>query len=280
MIKNIVNESLIYALQDGRDALRWDDLWNAKLAEEIGLKQPVKYTPREKEMVAIHEAAHAVASYSLEKGETQIQVITIQKREGTLGLVHYQEVEDRYLRMQKEVLARIQTSLAGLAAEEIWFGQATTGSSGGDLIAATRAAAAYVGMYGMGKSLSSVASVQPSMMDGDPVRMILSDPDRKREVDELLSHCRREVTALLRRKRHVLEGIRDALLEREELIGDEIEQLMAELGEREPLDIPALPAAISGNGQQGDGQVSGDGNGQRRPGEEEEAPPPPRPFEH
>ena len=87
MIKNIVNEALIYALQDGRDALRWNDLWNAKLAEEIGLKQPVKYTPREKEMVAVHESAHAVASYTLEKGETQIQVITIQKREGALGLV-------------------------------------------------------------------------------------------------------------------------------------------------------------------------------------------------
>ena len=273
MIKNIVNEALIFALQDGRDALRWDDLWQAKLAEEIGLKQPVKYTPKEKEMVAIHEAAHAVASYSLERGELQIQVITIQKREGTLGLVHYQEVEDRYLRTQKEVLARIQTSLAGLAAEEIWFGQATTGSSGGDLIAATRTAAAYVGMYGMGKGLSSAAAVQPSMMDGDPIRMILSDPDRKREVDELLAHCRREVTALLQRKRHVLEGIKNALLEREELIGDEIEQLMAELGEREPLDIPVIPASLGGNGQQGDGQASGDGDGQGRSGEEAEAPP-------
>ena len=40
-LKNIVNEALLFALQDGRDALRWDDLWQAKLTEEIGLKQPV-----------------------------------------------------------------------------------------------------------------------------------------------------------------------------------------------------------------------------------------------
>jgi ATP-dependent Zn protease len=136
LIKNIVNEALIFALQDGRDALRWDDLWQAKLTEEIGLKQPVKYTPREKEMVAcrlveiverakemvaVHEAAHAVASYTLERGELQIQVITIQKRESALGLVSSQEIEEMFLRTQKQLLARIQVSLAGLVAEEIWL---------------------------------------------------------------------------------------------------------------------------------------------------------------
>ncbi|MGH2590942.1 MAG: AAA family ATPase, partial [Actinomycetota bacterium] len=58
-LKNIVNEALLFARQDGRDALTWGDLWQAKLTEEIGLKQPVKYLQREKEMVAVHEAAHA-----------------------------------------------------------------------------------------------------------------------------------------------------------------------------------------------------------------------------
>jgi cell division protease FtsH len=261
MIKNLVNESLIIALQDRRDALRWDDLWQAKLIEEIGLKQPVTYTTREKEMVAVHEAAHAVASYTLERGELQIQVITIQKREGALGLVHSQEVEDRYLQTQRQIIARIQTSLAGLVAEDIWFGQ-TTGGPSSDLQAATRIACMYVGVAGMGKSLISVAALQPTMMDGDPIRAVLSDPERKKEVDELLESCRRQVRQLLESKRHVVEGIRDALLTREELIGDEIEELMAELGEREPLPVPvggdgetALPG---GNGQP---QPGGDGQG-------------------
>jgi cell division protease FtsH len=261
MIKNLVNEALIIALQDRRDALRWDDLWQAKLIEEIGLKQPVTYTSREKEMVAVHEAAHAVASYTLERGELQIQVITIQKREGALGLVHSQEVEDRYLQTQRQIIARIQTSLAGLVAEDIWFGQ-TTGGPSSDLQAATRIACMYVGVAGMGKSLISVAALQPTMMDGDPIRAVLSDPERKKEVDELLESCRRQVRQLLESKRHVVEGIRDALLTREELIGDEIEELMAELGEREPLPVPvggdgeaALPG---GNGQP---QPGGDGQG-------------------
>jgi ATP-dependent Zn protease len=262
-IKNVINEALIFALQDGRDALRWDDLWNAKLVEEIGLKQPAKYTAREKEMVATHEAGHAVASYTLERGEMQIQVITIQKREGALGLVHGQEVEEMFTRSQKQILARIQVSLAGLVAEQLWYGQTTTGPSS-DLQNATRLAAAYVGLFGMGKSLISVGVIEPTAMDGDPIRLLLSDPDRRKEMDELLDSCRRQVTELLERKRPVVEGIRDALLDREELIGDEIEEIMAGLGEREPLPVPAGseqglpgPQAPQGNGPQGNGPSGG-----------------------
>ena len=267
MIKNIVNEALIFALQDGRDALRWDDLWQAKLAEEIGLKQPVRYTEREREMVAIHEAAHAVASYTLERGERQIQVITIQKREGALGLVHGQDVEDRYLRTQKEILARLQVSLAGLVAEEIWFGQTTTGPSS-DLEAATWNAAAYVGLYGMGRSLVSASALANPFAGENPIKAVLADPERRTEVHELLEESKRRVRALLLQKRHVVEGIRDALLEREELIGDEIEALMAQLGEREPLEVPA--GLFTGNGQQG-AQGEGREAGVALP------PPPPRP---
>ncbi|MGH2682454.1 MAG: AAA family ATPase [Actinomycetota bacterium] len=254
MIQNIVNEALIFALQDGRDALRWDDLWQAKLVEEIGLKQPVKLTPREKEMVAVHEAAHAVASYTLQRGERQIQVITIQKREGALGLVHGQSIEDLYTESQKQIIAELQVFLAGLAAEEIWFGQTTSGPSS-DLRAATAIASAYVGLYGMGRSLVSVGAMQPTMMDGDPIRAVLSDPERRKEVDELLNDCRRRAKKLLLEKRHVVEGLRDALLEREELIGDEIEEIMAQLGEREPL----VPIGAGDGHAQGNGPVSGNG---------------------
>jgi cell division protease FtsH len=275
MLKNIVNEALLFALQDGRDALTWPDLWSAKLTEEIGLKQPVKYMQREKEMVATHEAAHAVASYSLERGELQIQVISIQKRESALGLVSTQQIEEMFLRTQKQMIARIQVSLAGLVAEEIWYGQSTSGPSS-DLVNATRTAAAYVGLFGMGRTLSSVAAAGPSPFgDVDPIGRVLSDKARLEEIDALLNDCKDRVRNLLLKKRHVVDGIRAALLEREELIGDEIEALMAELGEREPMEIPVgAPVGVPGNGgvavpgsAQGDGQG---GNGQRSP-----TPPPP-----
>ncbi len=283
-LKNIVNESLLFALQDGRDALRWDDLWQAKLTEEIGLKQPVKYSPREKAMVAVHESAHAVASYALEREELQIQVITIQKRESALGLVSTQEIEEMFLRTQKQLLARIQVSLAGLVAEEIWYGQTTSGPSS-DLVNATRNTAAYVGVYGMGRSLVSAAASGPGPMgDVDPIGRVLGDPQRRDEVDAILNECRDRVRNLLLKKRHVVEGVRDALLEREELVGDEIEILMAELGEREPIEVPVTgnggrsPFGVEGNGQPagGDGgEQPGGGDGGEQPGGN--GPTPPRP---
>ncbi|MGZ8636571.1 MAG: AAA family ATPase [Actinomycetota bacterium] len=273
-IKNLVNEALIFALQDGRDALRWDDLWQAKLAEEIGLKQAVTYTPREKEMVAVHEAAHAVAAYALRRDEQQIQVITIQKRESALGLVSRQPLEETYLSTQKQILADIQISLAGYVAEHVWYGQVTSGPSS-DLQAATLRAALYVGMYGMGKSLIS-ASLDADQLES-AIGATLGDRDRRKEVDALLNDCRDGVRNLLLKKRQVVDGVRDALLEREELVGDEIEALMAQLGEREPLEVPAgVPVAGNGGaltpGPAGNGHGQG-GNGAGR--RSEESPPPP-----
>ncbi len=68
-------------------------------------------------------------------------------------------------------------------------------------------------------------------------------------MDALLDDCRGRVKKVLLQKRHAVEGVRDALIDREELIGDEIEALMAELGEREPLEVPV--GVLTGNGQQG-----------------------------
>jgi cell division protease FtsH len=272
-LKNIVNEALLFALQDGRDALRWDDLWQAKLTEEIGLKQSVKYSPREKAMVAVHEGAHAVASYALEREELQIQVITIQKRESALGLVSTQEIEEMFLRTQKQLLARIQVSLAGLVAEEIWYGQTTSGPSS-DLVNATRNAAAYVGVYGMGRSLISAAASGPGPSgEVDPIGVVLSDGDRRREVDAILNDCRDNVRNLLLKKRHVVEGVRDALLEREELVGDEIEVLMAELGEREPIEVPATTQGDGRAFEPGGNGQGGGGNGQGQVPPRPEGPP-------
>jgi cell division protease FtsH len=278
-LKNIVNEALLFALQDGRDALRWDDLWAAKLSEEIGLKQSVKYSQREKEMVAVHEAAHAVTSYMLERGELQIQVITIQKRESALGLVSTQEIEEMFLRTQKQLLARIQVSLAGLVAEDIWFGQTTSGPSS-DLVNATRNAAAYIGIYGMGRSLVSAAAMGGGPFgDGDPISSVLSDGERRKEIDALLDECRNRTRALLLNKRSVVDGVRDALLEREELIGDEIEELMVRLGEGDAVEVGfggrGGDAPRPGGGD-GDGWGSGGGNGHGGNGHPQGwAPPPP-----
>src|SRR5205814_4238249 len=127
-IKNVINEGLIFALQDGREAVTYDDIWQAKLTDEIGLKQPVTYSAWEKESTAIHEAGHAVASWFLEPSEA-VQIVTIQKRESALGLVHTMDLEERFSKTRDEMLADIKVMLAGLAAEQIWYDQTTSGPS-------------------------------------------------------------------------------------------------------------------------------------------------------
>ena len=92
------------------------------------------------------------------------------------------------------------------------------------------------------------------------VKVVLSDAERRKEIDAILNDCRDSVRNLLLKKRHVVEGVRDALLEREELVGDESEVLMAELGEREPIEVPvtgngdrAAGGSREGKGEKGDG---------------------------
>jgi cell division protease FtsH len=229
-IKNVINEALIFALQDGRDSLGWEDIWAAKLTDEIGLKQPVEYDEQEKVKIATHEAGHAVASWYLEREELQMQVITIIKRENALGLVSYQEREERYVRTRSDVVARIKTALAAGAAENIYFGETTTGVSG-DLQQATWAAATMVGLFGMGEGLYSFGAV-PNEMAGSSIGALLRDGQVREQANGILAEARGGIEGLLREKSAMVEGVRDALLEREEIVGDEIDELFSNLESR------------------------------------------------
>ncbi|GAC1367313.1 MAG: AAA family ATPase [Actinomycetota bacterium] len=226
-IKNLINEALIVALQDGRDSLTWDDIWQAKLVDEIGLKQPVKYTDKEKVMTAVHEAGHAVVAHELRSEDYKIQVITIIKRQEAMGLVHSMELEERFSQTKEDLLTAIKVSLAGMVAEEIWFGTSTTGT-GADLHNSTLMALNYVGRWGMGRRLISYGVISANQAS-DSVSFMLSQEEIRDEVDALLKQCKAHVTDLLNGRRFAVERIRDELLEREELLGDRLESLMTEI---------------------------------------------------
>ena len=228
-IKNIINEGLIFALQDGREAVTYDDIWQAMLTDEIGLKQPVIYTPWEKEATAIHEAGHAVARWFYDPSKS-VTVITIQKREEALGMVVSMDLEERFSTTREEILGDIKVSLAGMAAEYLWYDTTTSGPSG-DLRAATLRAAQMVAYYGMGPSLLSYGAIPPSAYGGETLSHLLGDPVFRAEVDRILAECREEVTELLQRKAHCVEAIRDRLVVEEQLTGEQFSQLMHTLGE-------------------------------------------------
>ena len=120
----------------------------------------------------------------------------------------------------------VQIALAGQCAEELFFGDVSTGP-GGDLLYATNCAAEMVGAHGMDGSLLSYAAItNSSFADTNIVGRVLGDDRGRDRVEALLQAQKATVRALLDANRHLVEALRDALLEREELVGPEITDVL------------------------------------------------------
>ncbi len=220
MIEHLFDEALVWSLRAGRGEMEWEDIQSAKLTEEIGLANPVEYTAEEQRIIATHEAGHATVAHLVGVGR-KLDVLSIIRRAGSLGLLAHSDTEERYLRNRSELLTSIQISLGGMVAEELWFGESGTGP-GSDLAHATTVAATMVGALGMSGSLISLEAAAGGPVDQGLVARVLADDASRAEVDRLLDRSREVVRELLDANRHVVEALRDQLLEREELIGDEI----------------------------------------------------------
>ncbi len=220
MIEHLFDEALMWALREGRMAMSWADLQQAKFTEEIGLRQPVEYTDNERNVIATHEAGHAAVAYLV--GTTRkLEVLSIIKRAEALGLLAHSDLEERFTKTRGELVASMQISFGGMVAEELFFGEVTTGPSG-DLAGATRVASYMVGALGMAGSLISFEASHGGAFSGDLVSKVLGDDRSRKAVEGLLDDAKLTVTGLLFDHRHLVEALRDALLQRDELIGDEI----------------------------------------------------------
>jgi ATP-dependent Zn protease len=226
MIEHLLDEALVWSLRGGRDAMEWDDVHQAKMTEEIGLKQPVEYTDKERATIATHEAGHAVVAHLV--GENRrLEVLSIIKRAESLGLLAHTDTEERYTRTRTELVATVQIAFGGMTAEELFFGESGTGPSS-DLAHATRIAAQMVGSFGMAGSLVSFEAVESGMLSQGIVGKVLSDKDARRGVERILDQAKEDVRQLLDTNRHLVMALRDALLERDELVGDEILDTLTE----------------------------------------------------
>jgi ATP-dependent Zn protease len=225
MIERLLDEALVQALRRGAAAMSWHDVERARLLTEVGLGQPVGYTAHEERLIATHEAGHAVVAW-LVAPHRRLEVLTIVKRGGSLGLLAHGDREDVYTRSRSELLGLVRIAFGGQAAEELFFGDVSTGP-GGDLQYATEVAAQMVGASGMGGTLVSFAAVHgSSLADPGLVGRVLADTDGRRLVEELLAGQRDAARELLREHRHLVEALRDALLERHELVGSEITDVL------------------------------------------------------
>ena len=236
MIEHLLDEALVWALRRGADRLSWNDIQQAKMTEEIGLAQPVEYTEAERRTIATHEAGHATVAWLVGIGR-KLEVLTIVKRRDALGLLSHSETEERFTKTRSEVRAMIDIAFGGMVAEELFFGECSTGVAS-DLQAATLNACQMVGQLGMGTSLISVAAIEHQ--GGGIVGKVLSDEPSRAEVEAFLDDSKSSVTRMLEEHRHVVEALRDALLVRSELIGDEILEVIG----RAVADPDILPANL------------------------------------
>jgi ATP-dependent Zn protease len=235
MLEHLLDEALVWALRRGADRLSWEDLQQARMTEELGLKQPVEYTEAELRTIATHEAGHATIAHLVGKAR-KLEVLSVIKRGDALGLLAHTDLEERFTSTQSEIEALIRISMGGLAAEEVFFGEITTGPSG-DLQAATAAAAQMVGSLGMAGSLVSLDAA-----GGPPganiVAKVLSNEETKSKLEGILESAKDDAVRLVTENRHIVEALRDALLDRDELIGDEILDVI-HAAEAEVLDLRA-----------------------------------------
>jgi len=236
MIEHLLDEALVNAVRRNSLTMNWADVERARINEEVGLGQPIGYTEHEKRLIATHEAGHATAAH-LVAPTRRLEVLSIIKRREALGMLAHGDAEEVFTRSKKEMLALIQIAMAGQVAEELFFNDVSTGP-GGDLLYATNVAAQMVGAAGMAGTLVSFAAVQGGAFnDTNIVGRVLGDHDGRKRVEELLQEQKTIVKGKLEANQHIIMALRDALIERNELIGREIHEVIESAG-------PAAPAVI------------------------------------
>jgi ATP-dependent Zn protease len=218
MLVHVLDEALVWALRRGAVTMSWEDVQHAKLTDEIGLAQPVEYTEAERRTIATHEAGHATIAWLVGKSR-KLEVLSIIKRSAALGLLAHSDLEERFTQTESELRSLVQISLGGMVAEQMFFGERSSGVAG-DLKYATTLAAQMVGGMGMGDTLISYEAMQAG--GSNLVAKVLSSDEGREAVATLLAVARVEVTGLMETNRHIVEALRDELLDHDELVGEEI----------------------------------------------------------
>lgn len=232
-VENIVKESALIATRNGRDKVEHEDISEAMERIDLGLKRKRKIAPKERMNTAYHEAGHAIVLYYLHPLDDVFKLSIITRSE-TLGVTLHQPLEEIITHDREWFLAQIKASLAGYIAEKLKFGMTTSGVSG-DFRNATSLAQIMVWRLGMGLDSGIGDYITPlgrtNELEG--VLAHLSDSTKERlnkEVERILKICSEEGEQLLGKESELLEKLSDALLEKDELEYDEIDEICQKYG--------------------------------------------------
>src|SRR5712692_6507550 len=222
-INHVINEAVIIAHFDVRDSVTYKDLVEAQDVHEFGLRQLAELTPIERRRLAYHEAGHAVACYYL-MDRYFPAFVTLHMHgdlEGAAAFAAWRQKETIITNNQEDVLARIQVSLASRAAEELFLDVNLNGVTG-DFASATELASRYVGLYGMDGTLTSYL---PFLGVGAGVTAL---PKLAERIEAVLQSQFKAVKHLFQEHREAVMAVAESLIERDELVAEEIKQLIDE----------------------------------------------------
>src|SRR4051794_39498398 len=263
MIEQVCSMALTYAHSEQRLEFSWEDIVEAMTTIESGTAQGIDYIAQETRAVAIHEAGHAVASHVYMHDVLSTR-LSIRKRGGSLG--HHQaiEKEERFSSWRHEEVAKLIWGLGAMAAERVFYSENSTGV-GGDVYSSTRAAKWMVGMCAMApepvdlggrvhevereakteeimKRFERIGSQimnragSGSMLAHDPLDSVLGDRDKRRSVAILLGQAYVTAYNLVAHNKEKVEQIAEVLVERREMHGDEVVELL----DRAKLQVPEI----------------------------------------
>ena len=224
-LANMINEAAINAVKKGRSVVTQSDLLEAVEVVLVGKEKKDRImSPEERRIVSYHEVGHALIS-ALQKDAEPVQKITIVPRTmGALGYVMQTPEEEKYLNTKSEIHAMLVMSLGGRAAEEIVFGNVTTGAAN-DIEEATNYARTMITMYGMSDhfGLMALESVENQYLDGRRVLNCsdLTAAEIDREVMNTLKQAYEEAKELLAANRGVMDELAEFLIEKETITGKE-----------------------------------------------------------
>ena len=231
-LANMVNEAAIMAVKDGRKVVSQKDLFEAVEVVFAGKEKKDRILgEEEKKIVAYHEVGHALITTLLKNAEPVQKITIVPRTMGALGYVMQVPEEEKYLRKKEELISKIVTLYGGRAAEEIIFGDVTTGASN-DIEQATSIARAMITQYGMSDKFGMIGleSIQNRYLDG---RTVMNCGDRtESEVDQevmaFLKECYQKAYKMIDENKEVLHKLAAHLVERETITGKEFVRIYEE----------------------------------------------------
>jgi cell division protease FtsH len=247
-LANLVNEAALAATRRQAPTVTLEDFTTALERIVAGLERRNRLmNPQERRTVAYHETGHALLALSLPGSDTVQKISVIPRGIAALGYTLQRPTEDRYLMSADELKNKMAVLLGGRAAEQVAFGQLSTGAAD-DLARATDIARGMVMRFGMHPrlGLASYEAERPALLQPElqPISPRRYSEDTAREIDcavrDLLQEALDRALAILATRRAALDRVAAALLERETLSGEELRALLAGPPAADaPADAPA-----------------------------------------